>query len=187
MLDAQLALPGATIDGRALEIEPHYAHVTVADATLALGPLAASIPLLGAVVPPTLAMATARFNLDFSGDPDDLASATLHVGGLSVASGPGRLAGSIDVEGLRPTRVIRVAITDGALDLGALGPDLGLDLGAPDGGDGPALDPSSATAIRLSGDASAISLEILELSESALALRGAARNGLAGGVAAPLP
>jgi hypothetical protein len=141
VLDAQLALPGATIDGLALEIEPHHAHVTVADAALALGPLAASIPLLGAVVPPTLATATAHFSLDFSGDPDDLASATLHVGGLSAASGPARLAGSIDVEGLRPVRAIRVAITDGALDLDALG------LAAPAGGAGPARAAARATAI----------------------------------------
>jgi hypothetical protein len=143
VLDAQLALPGATIDGLAVDVEPHRAHVTVAAATIALGPLAEMMPLLGAVVPPKLAGATARFNLDFSGDPDALASATLHVGGLSIEGAPGRVAGSVDVDGLRPTRAIRVQITDGALDLAGLG----LDLGAGDGGEAPTLDASSALSI----------------------------------------
>ncbi len=120
VLDAQLALPGATLDGLTIDVAPHHAHVVVAAATLALAPMGEMIPLLGALVPPKLAGATARFSLDFSGDPDDLASAAVHVGALEIQSGLGRVVGSVDFDGLRPTRAVHVQITDGALDLGAL-------------------------------------------------------------------
>jgi AsmA-like protein len=120
LLDAHVALPGLTLDGLTVGVEPHLAKVSVAAATIALGPLAEMFPLFAAYVPPKLAGATARFTVDFSGDPADLASATLHVGGLAIESGMGRLAGAIDVDGLAPLRAVRVAITDGALDLGAL-------------------------------------------------------------------
>lgn len=136
LLDAHLALPGATIDGLSIDLAPHRAHVAVASAALAVAPLTEMMPLLGAVIPPKLAAATARFSLDFSGDPGDPASGALHVGALEIQSGLGRVVGSVDVEGLAPPRAIRVQITDGALDLG------GLD-GAPE----PSLDAPSEIAI----------------------------------------
>ena len=120
VLDAHLDLPGATIDGLAVEVAPHRAHVAIAAASVSLAPLAQMMPLLGAVIPPKLAAATARFNLDFTGDPEAPAAAKLHVGALSIESGLGRLVGSVDVEGLGPPRAIRFDITDGALDLGGL-------------------------------------------------------------------
>lgn len=108
LLDAHVALPGATIDGLSIDLAPHRAHVVVASAAVALAPLTEMMPLLGAVIPPKLAAATARFSLDFSGDPDDPASAKVHVGALEIQSGLGRVVGSVDVDGLRLPRAISI-------------------------------------------------------------------------------
>ena len=137
--EARLALPGASLEGLTLAIEPHAVHVAITAATVALGPLAEMVPLLGAVLPPKLANATASFGLDLRGDPADPASAQLRVTALDLRGGFGRVAGSVEVDGLAPPRAVRFDVSDGALDLGALA--------GPDGGDGPALDGLGAVTI----------------------------------------
>lgn len=150
---ARVAVPGVSIDDVEVAVAPRSVRVRAAAATISLGPLGETVPLLRGRFPPGLADAVVRFGLDFSGDPDDPAADSLRVTGLELRGGLGHLRGSVEVDGVRKPRAVRFDVAGGEVDLdGSGGRDASIDLSPDDAGDLPISGRVRLDSLRVRGE-----------------------------------
>lgn len=115
--DAAVILPGVTAEGITVDRDSTQVRVNVGTATVKPGSLAEMVPVMRGALPPALADATLQFKVELSTAAGDPSAASLRLPSFDLHGGFGHLNGTLEIDGLRPVRAVRLDVRNGDLDL----------------------------------------------------------------------